>query len=203
MVSSQSLEEMLVVPLVQSWDETLFHLITGEGQNYFLDWFLPFMADLNHFKHVLVILGVWWLWKERKAGLIFLVFVGITLVISDQFSSTLLKGWVGRIRPCHAFQSVRLLADCNTSYSFPSSHAVNLFAAAFFLCQPYPSLSPLVYGIAAIGAYSRVYVGIHYPLDIIGGAAIGLLIAWPMRWLKDRAVFRLCPAPGMKTPKRA
>jgi undecaprenyl-diphosphatase len=174
--------------LLSSWDITFFRLINTQGQNYFLDWFMPFMTDLKNFTYVLLVMGIWILWKEKKAGIVFLVFVGITLAVTDQFSSHWLKVWVGRIRPCSVLEEVRLLTDCNTSYSFPSSHAVNIFAAAFFLSQPLKKIFPLPFVIAAIVGYSRIYIGIHYPMDVIGGAAIGLLIAWPMRRLKDQAV---------------
>jgi len=95
------------------------------------------------------------------------------------------------------------LTDCNTSYSFPSSHAVNIFAAAYFLSQPFKRLVPLFFGIAAIVAYSRIYIGIHYPLDVIGGAGIGLLIAWPMRRLKDEVLTWLHIAAAENTKSRA
>jgi undecaprenyl-diphosphatase len=176
--------------LLRSMDVTLFLLINRGGQNSFFDWLMPFMTDIKNFSYVLLLLGIWILVRERKAGFIFLIFAGLTLAITDQFSSHLLKEWVGRIRPCSVLPDVRLLTDCNTSYSFPSSHAVNIFAAAFFLSQPFRRLTPLFYGIAAVVAYSRVYIGIHYPLDVVGGAGIGLLIAWPMRRLKDWVVKR-------------
>jgi len=179
-----------MVSFLSSLDTTLFYLVNGRGQNYFFDWFMPFMTDLKNFTYVLAVLAGWVLIKERKAGVLLLLFVGLTLTLTDQFSSHLLKGWVGRVRPCHVLQGVHLLTDCNTSHSFPSSHAGNIFAAAFFLSQPLKGLSPLLYGIAALVGYSRVYIGIHYPFDIVGGAGIGLLIAWPMRWLKDRTVRR-------------
>lgn len=187
--------------LLQSMDGTLFLLINRGGQNSFFDWFMPFMTDLKNFAYVLPALGIWILVRERKAGFIFLIFAGLTLAITDQFSSHLLKEWVGRIRPCGVLANVRLLTDCNASYSFPSSHAVNIFAAAFFLSQPFRRLTPLFYGIAAVVAYSRVYIGIHYPLDVIGGAGIGLLIAWPMRWLKDLVVKRFSPSPHLENAK--
>ncbi|MFH1758472.1 MAG: phosphatase PAP2 family protein [Pseudomonadota bacterium] len=191
-----------MISLLNSWDITLFHLINGQGHSYFLDWFMPFMTDLKNFRYVLPVLAVWVLLREKKAGIVFLVFIGLTLAITDPFSSRLLKEWLGRIRPCHVLEEVRLLTDCNTSYSFPSSHAVNIFAAAFFLSQPLKKLSPLFFGIAGIVGYSRIYIGIHYPLDVIGGAAIGLLIAWPLRWLKDQVVARWIQSPEWKIIER-
>jgi undecaprenyl-diphosphatase len=77
---------------------------------------------------------------------------------------------------------------------------VNIFAAAYFLSQPFRRLAPLFFCIAAIVGYSRIYMGIHYPLDVIGGAAIGLLIAWPMRRLKDEVMGRLHKSP-LPSPK--
>ncbi len=187
-----------MIDLLSSWDIALFHLINGRGQNAFLDWFMPFMTDLNNFRYVLPVLAAWLLVKERKAGIVFLIFLGLTLAITDPFSSRLLKEWSGRIRPCHVLAEVRLLTDCNTSYSFPSTHAVNVFAAAFFLSQPFRKLSLLFFGIAGIVGYSRIYIGIHYPFAVIGGAAIGMLSAWPMRLLKDRVVERwIKPARGV------
>jgi len=173
-----------------SLDTALFHLINEQGQNSFFDWFMPIMTDLKNFAYILVGLAIWILWKEKKAGLLFLVFIGLTLTITDQFSSRLLKEVVGRVRPCHVLENVHMLTDCNTSYSFPSSHAVNIFAAAFFLAQPFRRMAPVFYAIAAVVAYSRVYIGIHYPMNVLGGAMIGLLIAWPMRRLKDWTVDR-------------
>lgn len=187
---------------LSSWDIALFRLINGQGQNYFLDWFMPFMTDLKNFTYVLPVLSVWVLYKEKKAGVVFLIFIGLTLAITDQFSSRLLKEWLGRVRPCHVLEGVRMLTDCNTSYSFPSSHAVNIFAAAFFLSQPVKKLSLLFFGIAVIVGYSRIYIGIHYPFDVIGGAGIGLLIAWPMRRLKDQVVARLIKSPDGEIGKK-
>jgi undecaprenyl-diphosphatase len=174
-----------------SLDTALFHLINTAGQNFFFDVFMPFMTDVKNFTYVLALLAGWILWKERKAGLVFLIFIALTLAMTDFLSSLLLKEWVGRIRPCQILPEVRLLTDCNTSYSFPSSHAVNIFAAAYFLSPLFRRLTPVFYGIAAVVGYSRVYIGVHYPLDVMGGAAIGLLLAWPMRRLKDQALDRL------------
>ncbi len=177
-----------MLSFLHSWDISLFVLINQKGQNSFFDWFMPFMTDLKNFIYAFPLLAVWILWKEGRKGIFTLLFLGITLAVTDQFSSHFLKEWVGRIRPCRGLEHVRLvLTDCNTSYSFPSSHAVNIFAAMYFLSQSLKKFSILFYLIGSLVAYSRVYIGIHYPLDNLLGAGIGILIAWPFWRLSDWA----------------
>jgi undecaprenyl-diphosphatase len=101
----------------------------------------------------------------------------VTIVFSDQFSSSTIKYWFERPRPCHVLHNVRLLVSCGSGYSFPSSHAVNNFAGALILAFFFPRGKWWFFGFAAIVAYSRVYVGAHYPSDILGGAIIGLCCA--------------------------
>ncbi len=149
---------------------------------------MPFITDLKNFYFPLLALALWILYRQKKEGLIFLIFMGLTLAITDQLSSSFIKDMVGRIRPCHTLTEVRLLTDCNTSYSFPSSHAVNIFAGAFLLTKPFKKLSLYFYTIATLVAYSRVYIGVHYPSDALGGAALGLLMAWPLRWFNGWVV---------------
>lgn len=174
--------------LFSSWDASVFYLINAQWQNSLFDWLMPFITDLKNFYAVLGFLALWIVWRDKKAGIIFLLFIGLTLAVTDPLSSRILKVWLGRIRPCHVLENVHLLTDCNSSYSFPSSHAVNIFAAAFFLARSFKKLSPAFYAVAVLVCYSRVYLGIHYPLDVLGGAGIGLLVAWPMYRLKDAAV---------------
>ena len=184
----------MILSFFHSLDVALFVLINQKGQNCFFDWFMPFMTDLKNFIYVFPLLAVWILWKEKQGGIMVLVFLGLTLTVTDQFSSHFLKEWVGRVRPCHILEPVRLvLTDCNTSYSFPSSHAVNIFAAAYFLSQPLKGFALGFYFFASLVAYSRVYIGIHYPLDNILGAGIGILIAWPLWRLCDLAQKKITP----------
>lgn len=92
----------------------------------------------------------------------------------EQFGNQVLAGTP---RPCHALQNVHLLVSCGSGFSFPSSHAVNNFAGALILAFFFPRNKWWFFGIAAIVAFSRVYVGVHYPFDVIGGAVIGLFCA--------------------------
>jgi undecaprenyl-diphosphatase len=93
-----------------------------------------------------------------------------------------LKVTVDRPRP-HLDPLVRVPTD----YSFPSGHAATSFAGATMLSSFAPRLAPAFYLLAAAIAFSRVYVGVHYPLDVLGGAAVGVAVGW----LGVRALRRL------------
>jgi len=91
---------------------------------------MPFIRELKNLGFILVAVGIWILPKERKAGWVFLVFVGLNVAISNQLPGNLLKNFIGRVRPCHVLENVRMLRDSNSSFSFPSSHTMNISAAA-------------------------------------------------------------------------
>lgn len=159
-------------------DIYLFRLINNVLINPLFDKFFPFITEVDSWI-LLYIIGFWYLFfKSGKIGKLTAVTLIITIIVSDQFSSTFLKEWVGRIRPCHVLDNVRLLVDCGGGKSFPSSHAVNNFAAAFVITYFFKKNYILFYLIAFLMAYSRVYVGVHYPSDVIIGAIIGIIIGF-------------------------
>jgi undecaprenyl-diphosphatase len=96
---------------------------------------------------------------------------------------------VGRLRPCNALDAehCRLLVGASSAKSFPSAHAANSFAMATVASWGYRKLAPLFFLVAAIVAYSRIYVGLHYPLDALGGAALGILLGRFSIWVVVRA----------------
>jgi undecaprenyl-diphosphatase len=81
------------------------------------------------------------------------------------------------MRPCNALENVHLLVHCSKAFSFPSSHATNIFTGMSILAFVYRRLKVGLFGIAALVAYSRVYVGVHYPFDVLSGAALGIACA--------------------------
>ena len=100
-------------------------------------------------------------------------------------SSALLREAIGRERPPLRFPEPHTLVPVPSSPSFPSGHAATSFACAATLAWLTP-LSPVaLYTLATLIAFSRVYVGIHYPLDVIGGAALGLGVATALRLLVE------------------
>ena len=133
-------------------------------------------------------LMVWGGRKGRRAGIL-LIFV---VLAADQLSSSLIKPWIDRVRPCFALDGVRLLLPRQAhSGSFPSSHAVNSFAVAVVLFSVRRWLGWVAIGVAILVSYSRIYVGVHYPSDSVGGAILGALVAWAGLRLADVVVGRI------------
>jgi undecaprenyl-diphosphatase len=103
--------------------------------------------------------------------------------LAGQLISLGLKQGIGRERPNVAYPDPRPLVHAPHDGSFPSGHATVSFACATVLSFYAPRAAPAFYALAAAIAWSRVYVGVHYPLDVLGGAALGLGIAIALRWL--------------------
>ena len=105
-----------------------------------------------------------------------MVFTVIAIALAD-WSSAALKALTERPRPPLRYPEPKTLVPLPHDASFPSGHAATSFAAATMLSFAFPRLAPFLYVLATAIAFSRVYVGVHYPLDVIGGAALGVLIA--------------------------
>jgi undecaprenyl-diphosphatase len=138
---------------------------------------MPFITERNHWFIFYAIIWLYLIIKGGAKGRAAAVLILILIYASDQTSDNLIKPLVQRIRPCHVLQDVHLLVNCTHSFSFPSNHAVNNFAAAVLFSYFYPSMKYVLFGGAFIVSLSRVMCGVHYPGDIIGGAAIGILFA--------------------------
>lgn len=94
-----------------------------------------------------------------------------------------LRQAIGRDRPPHRFDDPRPLIDVPVTDSFPSGHASTSFACAALLAWLTPLPKVPLFALAALIAFSRVYNGVHYPLDVLGGAALGLAVATALRLL--------------------
>ena len=102
----------------------------------------------------------------------------VVITFSDQFNSNFVKSIFERIRPCNALDVVNVLCCKSSSYSFPSSHAVNNFAIGVFFLRLYPKAKITLLVVASLVAFSRPYVGVHYPSDILAGAVVGTAIGY-------------------------
>ena len=184
--------------LLYSIDVAVFFFINHSLANPVFDIVMPFLTDLNKIwigKTVYLLGFLWLVVKGGRNGRIAAAVLITGIVVSDQLSSAVLKPIVGRIRPCFALNGVRLLVEGGSGLSFPSSHAVNNFCAATILAAFYKRQQWIWYSIAALVAFTRPYVGVHYPSDVLGGAIIGaacgmaLTFLWhetDRRWLRGK-----------------
>ena len=129
--------------------------------------------------------------KTRKYGLLALVALGLTYLLNN----LLIKNLVDRTRPYETFDKVRLLIEKQDDASFPSGHSASSFAVAMSIYLYFPKK----YGIpalllAVLMVLSRLYVGVHYPSDVLCGAVIGSLMAYLVYRIYDAGQERLHPA---------
>mgnify|MGYP000350744980 FL=1 len=127
---------------------------------------------------------IWFLVKKfGKKTLILLLFLGISLVISDRFTSGVMKPGINCVRPCHEASLTPRIPEgvyCSDTGSMASSHAANHFAIAVFMILLY-GVSRKKYTVlwllwASVICYSRVYCGVHYPTDVIVGGIVGAAV---------------------------
>ena len=168
-----------------AWDRSLFEKINGDWNNSLFDAVMPVVrnylvwAPLYLFVFVYVILnykskGIWW-------TVIFLA----TIALTDMTGTYVFKHNIHRLRPCNdpvMIDQIRLLVNrCAGGYSFISNHAANHFGMGIFFYITFRrqfKWAWLGLAWAALIGYSQVYVGVHYPLDIICGALLGLICGY-------------------------
>lgn len=170
---------------ISAFDKELFITINSQMTAPWLDALMPYVTEKFNFLGAIVLAAVLILVLGKRQDRIGLG-VLVLLVVSSDFAANSLKHLIMRIRPCNEFD-VRLLVGCGGSFSLPSGHATNIFAAMVFLSTRYKKLTPAFLFIAFTVAYSRVYVGVHYPMDVTAGAALGAAMAFLFREGEKRA----------------
>ena len=113
-----------------------------------------------------------WLWTR----------VGAAILIAESLSGGL-KEWIERDRPAVADPDPETLVELPATYSFPSGHATVSFACATVLALAVPRLAWPLFILAGLISFSRVYVGVHYPFDVLAGAVLGVGVAIALRML--------------------
>jgi len=170
---------------ILQFDNILFEWINQGLQNDFLDWLMPWWRSKYTWIPFYLGLIIFSIWKYKNKGLYFIIALALTVGISDTLSSKVVKKTVKRLRPCKEIalkDTAHVLIRCGSGYSFTSSHATNHFAVAVFLlftfCRRFKFLKlPLILWATSI-SLGQVYVGVHYPLDIIFGALLGTFVAY-------------------------
>ena len=164
-----------------NWDSILFLKINKSWSHPFLDSFLPVITDLHREPLFWLTVGLTFaFFLKRSFARTLLVTFGICLSFSltDSISHYVIKSSVQRARPEAAKLEPILRTHSHSGYSFPSNHAANCFGIASLLGFVFPPLRGLFLFVALLVGYSRVYVGVHYPGDVLGGAILGIVISW-------------------------
>lgn len=162
------------------WDKVMY-AISGK-----IIWFPLYLAIL-----------IWIGFKNKRKFPVILLFVIIAATLADQVSVQAFKNVFHRLRPCHdpALQGLIHLVngECGGLYGFVSSHATNSFNVALlsimFIRKRWFTICIILW--AAIIGYSRIYLGVHYPGDVICGSIVGALIGWSVYKLYEIADIKL------------
>ena len=171
-------------------DKELFLFLNLKLQNRFFDFLMPFITEFKNWRILFFLIMLAMLIFGRKKERMAAVLVLIVLGVADSSVNLLLKSWIGRVRPCNVFSQVHLLAGCSHSGSFPSSHAANIFAAGTILTFFYRRVWLIWLAIVVTVSFSRIYVGVHYPLDVVGGAFYGILLG-TLVLIVSESIFRI------------
>lgn len=175
-------------------DVALFRLINSTGTTLLGDRFFPWITNAGVLQPFLILvlagLVVSAYAKRDRAAIRYAWTVVAVAVLSisacELLNKHLIRAYVMRPRPPLALHDVRLLVGLGPSSSFVSSHAHNAAAVSAALARAWPRCAPYVMAFAAVVAYSRVYVGVHYPSDVICGALLGVVVSSLLWRLAER-----------------
>lgn len=160
-------------------DHALFHFINDTIANPILNWIMPIVTNENNIAIPLILFWLWLLLFQGKRGKIAAILLLLTVALTDVIAAQIIKPWIGRIRPSHAMlDNINLLVSKGGKYGFVSNHAANTMAAATIIGYFYKKWKSVVITISIIVGFSRVYVGVHYPFDVLGGWFFGYAVAW-------------------------
>jgi undecaprenyl-diphosphatase len=160
-----------------AWDERLFRLVNKNWGNPTLDLVMPFVTDARNYIILFIVAAIILVVIGRLHGFRFLVLAVVSIVVADAISTHVFKAFFLRSRPCGALEGVKLLVGCTNSASFPSNHAVNASVLATLVMLYIPRLWLPAMALALLVGYSRIYVGVHYPLDVLLGGVLGIVVA--------------------------
>jgi undecaprenyl-diphosphatase len=176
---------------LRTWDHNLFHAINNlAGKNFVVDSIAIFLAG-NVFLVCLVgLLVAWWFWLSKLRPQIILA-LGSAL-ISRGVIVELLKRIINRPRPYEALANIQqLFVDTEHGLSFPSGHTVIFFSLAFAFWNTKYFWG--LFALATTASVVRVFVGVHYPVDILASVAIAALTVWALRSLFRKQINKNTP----------
>ncbi len=174
-----------MIEQILQYDTELFIYLNSLGTKTWDPFWMAYTSKFNWIPFYALLLYLIFRKIGIKPMLITIVAVALMILVTDQ-TTNLFKHGFHRLRPCHLaeiIESMRLVrSGCGGQYGFFSGHASNTMAAAIFiglmLRTKYKYLIYILVVWAMLMAYSRVYIGVHYPLDIVMGMTFGALLGY-------------------------
>lgn len=166
-------------------DRALLRLINSTWSSSFLDVAMPVISNLENFIPFLAGLVLWMIFRDGVRGRVTVICLILLVPVTDQISSHVLKPAFHRPRPCRpeaGNEWVVARARCSGRGAFPSSHATNIAGVALLLGWRYRRWAISAALAALMVGYSRVYLGVHYPSDVLGGWILGGLLGAGIAW---------------------
>lgn len=193
-----------MLPWLQSLDTAAFRFINLKLGTPWLDPIMRALSGTSWFIPAVVLLAAWLLWKGGARGRLFVLILALVIAAGDSFVINQLKHLLDRARPFADVADIRLLVGKGDSNSFPSSHTATWFAATLVAMVFYRRTFFVMLPLASLVGFSRIYLGAHYPSDVLGGAILGLGYAAAGVWLLEaswrRFGIRWFPLWGSKLP---
>ncbi|MBI1883268.1 MAG: phosphatase PAP2 family protein [Chlamydiae bacterium] len=171
--------------MLTQWDLAIFHSI-NQIQSRVLDIFFLWITEFKSFGWFLLVALSTFLSKRKDRWRIAL-FAVLLLASVNVLSHEVFKPLFHRPRPCHVLQEAIVRTACPDSPSFPSGHAMSIFAIAVFLGFYYPSWVGFLGFLTVAVSLSRIYMGVHYPSDVLGGAILGMIMAFGWRKMEKKS----------------
>jgi undecaprenyl-diphosphatase len=164
-----------VVLLIKKFDDFILEFVQDNMRRPIMDKIMTFITALGNGGTLWIAIALYLIFYRgyKLTGIAVLM----TLIVSTIFGEGIVKHVVRRVRPCNCKNNVQLLISKPISYSFPSGHTFSSFAVAGVLSAQFSEYKMIFLLIASLIAFSRLYLCVHYPTDIISGAVFGLLCA--------------------------
>jgi len=180
---------------ILQFDRSLFEVINRKGSSDFLDVVLPFLRESQFWIPFYLFMILFTTMNFKSKGWWWVLGFILTAALADIISSSVIKETVMRIRPCRdpflAGEVIFRARYCPKSSSFTSSHATSHFALSMYIFQTLKGLSKwwcMIFLWAFAIIYTQVYVGVHYPLDVVCGALLGCIIGAFMAYMYVRQI---------------
>jgi len=167
--------------IIRNFDNTVMESIRTHMRCRFLDFVMPFITKLGNAAIIWIVVALAFLNSGRYHTYGFVLIC--SLLACFLIGNLTLKPLVERTRPCDMNTVISLLIARPTDFSFPSGHTMSSFAAACVIFQANTNMGVAAFILASLIAFSRLYLYVHYPSDILAGIIIGVLISVVVIWL--------------------